>query len=78
MLIARFRLPLVTASSTEPGYAGYACTTCGTPTPRWPWTRHNPKIVSDRIGHANMACTLATYTYPSTGKERNAAERSRG
>jgi hypothetical protein len=31
MLLARFRLPLVTASSTGPGYAGYARTTCGIP-----------------------------------------------
>jgi integrase len=29
----------LTGSSTGPGYAGYACTTCATPTPRWPWTR---------------------------------------
>jgi integrase len=34
----------------------------------------NPKIVSDRIGHANMAYTLALYTHPSTGKDRAAAE----
>jgi integrase len=34
----------------------------------------NPKIVSDRIGHANMAYTLALYTHPTTGKDRAAAE----
>jgi len=34
----------------------------------------NPKIVSDRIGHANMAYTLALYTHPSTGKDRAATE----
>lgn len=33
----------------------------------------DPKIVSDRIGHANMAYTLAIYTHPSTGKDRDAA-----
>jgi integrase len=34
----------------------------------------DPKIVSDRIGHANMAYTLAIYTHKSTGKDRGAAE----
>jgi integrase len=34
----------------------------------------DPKIVSDRIGHANMAYTLAVYTHPSTGRDRGAAE----
>lgn len=33
----------------------------------------DPKIVSDRIGHANMAYTLAIYTHPSTGRDRVAA-----
>lgn len=33
----------------------------------------DPKIVSDRTGHANMAYTLATYTHRSTGKDRTAA-----
>ena len=32
------------------------------------------KIVADRIGHANMAHTLAMYTHKSTGKDRGAAE----
>jgi len=30
--------------------------------------------VADRIGHANMAYTLAIYTHKSTGKDRGAAE----
>ena len=34
----------------------------------------DPKIVADRIGHANMAYTLAIYTHKSTGKDRRAAE----
>jgi integrase len=34
----------------------------------------DPKIVADRIGHANMAYTLAIYTHKSTGKDRGAAE----
>lgn len=34
----------------------------------------DPKIVSDRIGHANMAYTLTLYTHRSTGKDRIAAE----
>jgi integrase len=34
----------------------------------------DPKIVSDRIGHANMAYTLQIYTHRSTGRDRNAAE----
>jgi integrase len=34
----------------------------------------DPKIVADRIGHANMAYTLQIYTHRSTGKDRNAAE----
>lgn len=33
----------------------------------------DPKIVSDRIGHANMTYTLAIYTHPSTGRDRDAA-----
>jgi hypothetical protein len=39
----------------------------------------DPKIVSDRIRHANMAYTLTTYTYRSTGKDRGCGrERRRG
>ena len=34
----------------------------------------DPKIVSDRIGHANMAYTLQIYTHRSTGRDRQAAE----
>jgi len=34
----------------------------------------DPKIVSDRIGPANMAYTLAIYTHKSTGKDRGATE----
>jgi integrase len=34
----------------------------------------DPKIVADRIGHANMAYTLAIYTHKSAGKDRGAAE----
>jgi hypothetical protein len=34
----------------------------------------DPKIVADRIGHANMAYTLAIHTHKSTGKDRGAAE----
>jgi hypothetical protein len=34
----------------------------------------DPKIVADRIGHANMAYTLAIYTHKSTSKDRGAAE----
>jgi integrase len=35
----------------------------------------DPKIVSDRIGHANMAYTLQIYTHRSTGRDRQAAEK---
>lgn len=34
----------------------------------------NPKIVSERIGHANMAYTLQIYTHKTTGRDRAAAE----
>jgi hypothetical protein len=34
----------------------------------------DPKIVADRIGHANMAYTLQIYTHRSTGRDRQAAE----
>ena len=34
----------------------------------------DPKIVSDRIGHANMAYTLQISTHRSTGRDRQAAE----
>jgi integrase len=34
----------------------------------------DPKIVADRIGHANMAYTLTIYTLRSTGRDRRAAE----
>jgi integrase len=34
----------------------------------------DPKIVADRIGHANMAYTLSIYTHRSTGKDKRAAE----
>lgn len=35
----------------------------------------DPKIVSDRIGHANMAYTLTIYTHRSTGRDKNAARK---
>ncbi|HET9139762.1 site-specific integrase, partial [Actinophytocola sp.] len=35
----------------------------------------DPKIVADRIGHANMAYTLSIYTHRSTGLDRSAAEK---
>lgn len=35
----------------------------------------DPKIVSDRIGHANMAYTLSIYTHPSTGRDKTAAKK---
>ena len=38
----------------------------------------DPKIVADRIGHANMAYTLAIYTHKSTGRDRGAAETGAG
>ena len=34
----------------------------------------DPKTVSDRIGHANMAYTLQIYTHRSAGRDRQAAE----
>ena len=33
----------------------------------------NPKIVSERIGHASLAFTLQTYTHRSEGRDRDAA-----
>jgi site-specific recombinase XerD len=38
----------------------------------------DPKIVSDRIGHANMAYTLAIYTHCSAGRDKTAAEKVAG
>jgi integrase len=35
----------------------------------------DPKIVSDRIGHANMAYTLQIYTHRSTGRDRDASKK---
>ncbi len=35
----------------------------------------DPKIVSDRIGHANMAYTLSIYTHRSTGRDKIAAKK---
>jgi hypothetical protein len=35
-------------------------------------------IVSDRIGHANMAYTLQIYTHRSTGLDAPAAQKSPG
>lgn len=37
-----------------------------------------PKVVSDRIGHANMSYTLTIYTHRSTGRDRPAAEKVAG
>jgi hypothetical protein len=37
----------------------------------------DPKIVADRIGHANMEYTLSIYTHRSTGKDKRAAETRR-
>jgi hypothetical protein len=62
-------------SSTGPGSSTSASTTWGT---FYATTSLDsgvdPKIVADRIGHANMAYTLAIYTHKSTGKDRGAAE----
>src|SRR5450759_131699 len=33
----------------------------------------DPKMLSDRMGHANTAITLQTYTHHSTGKDRDLA-----
>jgi integrase len=38
----------------------------------------DPKIVSDRIGHANRAYTLQIYTHRSTGHDRAAATKLAG
>ena len=35
----------------------------------------DPKVLSDRIGHANMAYTLQIYTHRSTGRDRQAAKK---
>lgn len=37
-----------------------------------------PKVVSDRIGHANMAYTLTIYTHRSTGRDQPAADKVAG
>jgi integrase len=34
----------------------------------------NPKVVSERIGHASLAFTLQTYTHRSEGSDREAAQ----
>jgi hypothetical protein len=34
----------------------------------------NPKIVSERIGHASLAFTLQVYTHRSEGRDREAAQ----
>jgi integrase len=34
----------------------------------------DPKILSDRVGHANMSVTLQIYAHRSTGRDRSAAE----
>jgi integrase len=37
-----------------------------------------PKVVADRIGHANMAYTLTIYTHRSTGRDQPAADKVAG
>jgi integrase len=37
-----------------------------------------PKVVNDRIGHANMAYTLTIYTHRSTGRDRPTVEKIAG
>ena len=37
-----------------------------------------PKVVADRIGHANMAYTLTIYAHRSTGRDQPAADRVAG
>jgi len=34
----------------------------------------DPKLVSDRVGHANMNVTFQIYAHRSTGQDRAAAE----
>ena len=36
------------------------------------------KVVSDRLGHANMNVTAQIYTHRSVGKDRDAADRVAG
>jgi integrase len=38
----------------------------------------DPKIVSDRVGHANMQVTFQVYTHRSTGRDRAPAEQISG
>ena len=33
-----------------------------------------PKVVSDRMGHANMSVTFQIYGHRSTGRDREAAD----
>ena len=35
-----------------------------------------PKVVSDRMGHANICVTFQIYGHRSTGRDREAADRS--
>ena len=44
--------------SHEPGSNGYACTTCGTPTARWPCGRIALDEVQAYAGHADIATTM--------------------
>ncbi len=37
-----------------------------------------PKLLSDRIGHANLNVTFQIYTHRSTGQDREAAEKISG
>jgi integrase len=37
----------------------------------------HPKVVSERLGHANIGITLNLYSHVSEGMDRDAADRSR-
>ncbi len=58
-----------------PGSPTSACTTSGTPTRPWRWRPGiHPKVVSERLGHANIGITLNLYSHVSEGMDREAAD----
>ena len=62
------------ASPAAPGSRSSDCTTCATPTARLLINEGVPvKVVSERLGHANIAFTIQTYQHVLPGMQADAA-----
>lgn len=63
-----------TVSRQQEDFRESHSTICGAPTPRGLKAGINPKVVSERIGHADVGFFLQTYAHVVRSDDREAAE----